>query len=81
MLQDLQEPTTEADRFIRYFSTTMLQNPSAEAMPTTVPGTTRRDCWIIVPGSAGWLVLRMLIGIRAFTAGMTASSLKTPKPA
>ena len=46
-----------------------------------VPGTTRRDCWIIVPGSDGWFVLRMLIGMRALTAGMTASSLKTPKPA
>lgn len=59
----------------------MLQNPSALATPTTVPGTTLRDCWIIVPGSPGWLVLRMLIGILALTAGITASSAKTPKPA
>ena len=60
---------------------TMLQKSSAAAMPTIVPGTTRRDCWIMVPGSDGWFVLRMLIGILARTAGMTASSAKTPNPA
>ena len=59
----------------------MFEKPSAAAMPVTVPGVTRRLCWIIVPGSAGRFVLRTLIGMRPCTAGAIASSLKTPKPA
>ena len=68
-------------RFTQYLSMMMLQNPSAAAMPVTVPGMTRRDCTIIVPGSDGRFVLRTLIGTRAITAGRMASSLKTPNPA
>ena len=68
-------------RFIKYLSMMMLVKPFAAAMPVTVPGITRRVCTIIVPGSAGWFVLRTLMGMRACTAGKIASSLNTPNPA
>ena len=64
-----------------HFSTNSAPKPLLDAMPFTRPGTVLRAGTTIVPGSSGRFVLRMLIGIAAWIAGITASSWNTPKPA
>ena len=64
-VQDGARPLCTSDIITRTVEAAFTYGAAAAAMPVTVPGITRRDCTIIVPGSAGWFVLRTLIGMRA----------------